>query len=189
MREDSPAAERNRGPIAEALAPLLPPGGTVLEVASGTGQHAALLARRFPALCWQPSEADPAALAPLAARVRDAALPNLRPPLRLDVLSDALPAAAATLCINLLHIAPWAATQALVAKAPGALLLLYGPFLRAGLPTAPSNLAFDAELRGRDPGWGLRRLEDVAAEAAHHGWRPPAVTEMPANNLLLSFRR
>lgn len=189
MREDSPAAERNRGPIAEALAGLLPARGAVLEVASGTGQHAAHLARRFPALLWQPSEPDPEALPALAARVRAVALPNLRPPLRLDVLADALPAAEATLCINMIHIAPWAAGQALLAKAPGALLVLYGPFLRAGVPTAPSNLAFDEDLRARDPAWGLRRLEEVAQEAARHGWGRPVVTEMPANNLLVGFRR
>ncbi len=186
MREDSPAAERNREPIAEALAPLLPARGTVLEIASGTGQHVAHLARRFPALAWQPSEADPAALPAIAAR---ATLPNLRPPLLLDVVKDALPAADATLCVNLLHIAPWAATRALLGKAPGALLLVYGPFLRDGVPTAPSNLAFDDDLRARDPRWGLRALEDVAREAARHGWAAPAITEMPAKNLLLAFRR
>ncbi len=186
MREDSPSAERNREPIAAALAPLLPTRGTVLEIASGTGQHAWHLARRFPALRWQPSEADPEALPAIAARPP---LPNLLPPLRLDVLADALPAADATLCVNLLHIAPWAVTQALLARAPGALLLIYGPFLRADRPTAPSNLAFDADLRARNPAWGLRALEAVAVEAARHGWSAPAVTEMPANNLLLALRR
>lgn len=187
MREDSPAAERNRAPIADALAPLLPPRGIVLEVASGTGQHAEHLARRFPALAWQPTEADPAAIPAIAARA--AALPNLRPPLLLDVARDALPAADATLCVNMIHIAPWATGLALLAKAPGALLVLYGPFLRDGVATAESNLAFDADLRARDPAWGLRALEAVAAAAARHGWGAPAVAELPANNLLVAFRR
>lgn len=187
MREDSPAAERNRGPIAEALAPILPARGTVLEIASGTGQHAAHLARRFPHLAWQPTEADPAAIPLIAARATG--LPNLRPPLLLDVAADPLPAAAATLCVNMLHIAPWAAGRALLAKAPGALLVLYGPFFRAGVPTAASNIAFDVDLRARDPAWGLRALEAVAEEAARHGWGAPAVAELPANNLLVSFRR
>lgn len=186
MREDSPAAERNREPIAEALAPLLPARGTVLEVASGTGQHAEHLARRFPQLLWQPSERDPVGRAVIAARLPQ---PNRLPPLALDVLVDALPPADAVLCINMIHIAPWAAAEALFAKAGGGLLVLYGPFLRAGVETAPSNLAFDEALRARDPLWGLRRLEDVAALAGRHGYAPPGVTEMPANNLLLSFRR
>ncbi len=187
MREDSPAAERNREPIADALASVLPARGTVLEVASGTGQHAWHLARRFPHLLWQPSEADPEALRAIAARPR---LPNLRPPLALDVLGRApFPRAEAVLCINMIHIAPWAATEALLRRAPGSLLVLYGPFLRAGVPTAPSNIAFDVDLRARDPRWGLRHLEEVTALAARHGYAPPAVTELPANNLLVTLRR
>ncbi|MCW8086722.1 DUF938 domain-containing protein [Sabulicella glaciei] len=190
MKRESPAAQRNREPIAEALAPLLPPRGTVLEVASGSGEHAVHLARRFPHLLWQPSDPDGEARASIALYVKEAGLPNLRPPVALDAAGDApFPPADAVLCINMIHIAPWEACEGLLRKAPGGSLFLYSPFVRDGVPTAPSNIAFDADLRARDPRWGVRRLEDVAALAAQHGWGPPAVTGMPANNLLVAFRR
>ncbi|WP_207538078.1 DUF938 domain-containing protein [Sabulicella rubraurantiaca] len=190
MKRESPAAQRNRDPIAEALVPLLPARGVVLEVASGSGEHAVHLARRFPHLLWQPSDPDGEARASIALYVREAGLPNLRPPLALDAAGEAsFPRAEAVLCINMIHIAPWAACEGLFRKAPGGLLFLYGPFFRDGVLTAPSNLAFDQDLRERDPRWGVRRLEDVAALAARNGWGSPEVTEMPANNLLVAFRR
>lgn len=188
MKREAPAAARNRGPVAAALGRWLPPRGTVLEIASGTGEHAVFLAERFPGLAWQPSDPDPEARASIAAWAAEAALPNLRPPLALDAARDAFPAHDILLCINMIHIAPWAACEGLVAKA-GRTLILYGPFRRDGRPTAPSNEAFDATLRAENPAWGLRRLEAVAVLAAEAGFGPPEVAEMPANNLMVRFRR
>ena len=168
--------------------------GLVLEIASGSGEHALHFARRFPRLAFQPSDPDAEARASIAAHANDAGLPNLRPPLALDVLADApFPPAGAVLCINMIHIAPWAATAGLLRHAAGALppgspLILYGPFRRDGVPTAPSNLDFDASLRARDPLWGLRRLEDVAA-LAEPDFTGLQTVEMPANNLTVVFRR
>lgn len=192
-RRSSHSVERNRGPILAALRPLLPPTGLVLEIASGSGEHAAHLAAALPGLEFQPSDPDPEAQASIDAWC--GGLPNVRPALGLDAATPDWPAvrADAVLCVNMIHIAPWAAARGLVAGAgralrPGGLLVLYGPFLRDGVPTAPGNAAFDADLRARDPAWGLRRLEDVAALAAAAGFGPPAVTAMPANNLLVAFR-
>lgn len=193
---ESPAAERNKQPIAAVLARVLPASGLVLEVASGTGQHAEHFARTLPGLAWQPTEADAALLAALAARVRRAALPNLLAPLAFDVHDATGPvaAAAAVFCSNLLHIAPWSACPALLAHAerrlpPGAPLVLYGPFKRAGEHTAPSNAAFDADLRRRNPEWGLRDLDDVVTLARRHGLELAEVVAMPANNLTVVLRR
>lgn len=193
-RRFAPAVARNREAIAAALSDLLPPSGLVLEIASGSGEHALHLARRFPTLEWQPSDPDPAARASIAAWRAAGGPPNLRAPLDLDAAGPApFPPAAAVLCINMIHIAPWAATEGLLAKAaaalaPGAALILYGPFLRAGVATAASNLEFDAALRAENPAWGLRALEDVVAAAAP-GFVPDAVIGMPANNLVASLRR
>lgn len=189
----SPAAARNRAPIAAVLAEVLPPTGTVLEIASGSGEHALHFARAFPSLTWQPSDPDADARASIAAWRAAEGPANLRPPLALDALDAApFPPAHAVLCINMLHIAPWAAALGLLAKSRAALpaggpLILYGPFLRAGVPTAPSNLAFDAELRARDPAFGLRALEAVVAAA--EGFALDRVVEMPANNLTVVLRR
>ena len=192
----SPAAERNKQPIAAVLADVLRGTGQVLEIASGTGQHAEHFAREFPALIWQPSEPDPALRAATAARVARAALPNLRAPLALDVLDADWPAltAAALVCINMIHIAPARATEALFAHAArvlsaGAPLVLYGPFKRGGRHTAPSNAAFDASLAARNAEWGVRDLGDVAALAARYGFGAPEVVAMPANNLTVVWRR
>jgi SAM-dependent methyltransferase len=192
----SPAAERNREPIHAVLREVLPEAGTVLEIASGTGQHAAYFAPRFPNLLWQPSDPDPDALTSIEAWQADSGADNLLPPVFLDAASSSWPLdhAAALLCINMVHISPWTATQGLMRGAarllpPGGPLVLYGPYRRAGVPTAPSNEAFDQSLRSRDPDWGLRDLETVQAEAAANDLRLDRLWEMPANNLTLVFRR
>ncbi len=193
-RQFAPATQRNREPILEVLRRTLPSQGTVLEVASGTGEHAAFFAPQFPRLAWQPSDADPASRVSIAAWT--AGIDTVRPPLALDAASSAWPlsAADAVLCINMIHIAPWPATEGLVAGAArilpaGGLLFLYGPYKRDGRHTAPSNAAFDASLRARDPAWGVRDLGDVSALAAKAGFNLAEVVEMPANNLSVLFRR
>jgi SAM-dependent methyltransferase len=194
LKLESPSVARNRDALAAMLAEWLPAHGLVLEVASGSGEHALHFARAFPHLAFQPSDPDAEARASIAAYIAEAALPNLRPPLALDVLDAApFPPAAAMLCINMIHIAPWEATTALLRHAarslpPGAPLILYGPFLRDGVATAPSNLDFDVSLRERDPAWGLRRLEHVTALAAPD-FAGPELREMPANNLCLRLLR
>lgn len=192
---ESPAAERNKDAILEVLKRVLPVTGEVLEIASGTGQHAVHFAAALPRLVWQPTDADPELLGAVRRRVEAAQLANLRPPLRLDVLDDAWPArsADAVLCANMIHIAPWAATEGLLRGAAallaqGAPLVLYGPYRRAGIVTAPSNEAFDASLKGRNPDWGLRDLEEVTAIAGRHGLSLDEVVEMPANNLIVVYR-
>ena len=195
-RRRAPATERNREPIAEVLRDVLPARGTVLEVASGTGEHGVYFAEQFPDLRWQPSDPDPDALASILAWRQDATLPNLLEPVLLDASAAEWPIASADaiLCINMVHISPWAATLGLMAGAQrllgsGAPLVLYGPYRRAGVATAPSNEAFDASLKERDPRWGLRALEDVSAEAEARGLRFERLIEMPANNLTIVFRR
>ncbi len=192
----SPAAERNKQPIADVLARVLPPVGLVLEIASGTGQHAEHFARTLPSLTWQPSEPDAEALATLTERVRRAGLPNLRAPLELDVHEPPLlrGTVAAVICINMIHIAPWWACAALLLHAErwlasGAPLVLYGPFKRGGKHTAPSNAAFDAQLLVRNPEWGVRDLDEVAALARRHSLELAEVVAMPANNFSAVFRR
>ncbi|WP_119288829.1 DUF938 domain-containing protein [Azohydromonas sediminis] len=193
-RRHSPAAERNREPILAVLRRVLPPRGVALEIASGTGQHAAHFAAALPGWTWQPSDPSPDALASIAAWC--AGLPHVRPPLRLDV-HDAEwrgvpPRVDALYVANLLHIAPWSACAALMAGAahhlaPQGRLIVYGPFVERDVPTAPSNLAFDADLRQRDPAWGLRALDDVDAQARRAGLRRRERVAMPANNLLLVY--
>ncbi len=194
-RRFAPAAARNREPILAALRGRLPAAGLLLEVASGTGEHAAHLAAAFPTLTIQPSDPDADARASIAAWAAEAGLPNLRPPLALDAAAAAWPLAHAdaVLCINMIHIAPWAAAEGLLHGAarilpPGAPLVLYGPFRQGGAHTAPSNAAFDDSLRAQDPRWGVRDLEAVAALAAGQGFGAPEVVPMPANNLTVVFR-
>jgi SAM-dependent methyltransferase len=193
-RRRAPAAERNAEPIRSVLGRVLPAGGVVLEIASGTGQHAVHMARALPGITWQPSDVDPDALASIAAHVADAALPNLRPPIQLDVADQPWPIAPvdAVVCINLLHIAPWSAALALLRGAVGVLsaggiLYTYGPYRFHGRFTAPSNEAFDASLRARDPSWGVRDVSDLEAAAEQVGLSLREVVPMPANNHSLIF--
>ncbi|MFQ3596286.1 MAG: DUF938 domain-containing protein [Sphingomonadaceae bacterium] len=195
-RRHAPAVARNRDPILAILRRELPASGTLLEIASGTGEHAVHFARALPALTFQPSDPDAGCRASIAAHAADAALSNLLPPLALDArVSDSWPAGpfAAILAINLLHISPWEATLGLFAGAAPRLagagpLILYGPFRRTGLPLEPSNAAFDASLRARDPRWGLREVEALEQVADAAGLRLAALQPMPANNLTLVFR-
>jgi hypothetical protein len=195
-RQHAPAAARNRDPILAVLRGVLPGTGTVLEIASGSGEHILHFAGSLPGLTFQPSDPNPEARQSIAAWVAESGLANLRPPLALDAAAPPWPIAAAdaVLCINMIHISPWSATEGLMRGAaailpPGAPLYLYGPYRRAGVPTAPSNAEFDRSLRDRNPDWGLRDLEAVVTLASSAGFGPPAVTEMPANNLSVVFRR
>jgi hypothetical protein len=195
VKRHAPAAERNKLPILELLEAELPKHGTVLEIASGSGQHAAFFARHLPGLVWQPSDADPAALASISEYVRDAALPNLREPIALDVLASPWPVdgVSAVVCINMIHIAPWAATLALLNGAgarlgPGAPLVLYGPYVIDGDFGADSNVAFDQRLRGENPEWGVRELRELEREANAAGLHLTRVAPRPANNHVLVFR-
>ena len=195
-RRSASHVERNARPIADVLREILPERGFVLEIASGTGEHILHFAREFAGLLWQPSDPDPVSLRSIAAWRAESGLFNLLPPLSLDVRAAEWPveAADAILCINMVHISPWASTLGLLRGAgrllaPGAPLYLYGAYRQAGIETAPSNEAFDASLKARDPEWGLRQLEDVEAEAAARGFALEAVTPMPANNLSVVFRK
>ena len=195
-RRFAPAAARNRDPILDAIRGHLPAAGLVLEVASGSGEHAIHFAAALPGLAFQPSDPDAAARASIDAWAAASGLPNIRPALAIDAAAPGWPVAAAdaVVCINMIHIAPLAAAEGLMRGAaailpPGAPLILYGPYRRGGAHTAPSNAAFDADLRGRNPAWGVRDLEAVAALAAAQGFGPPEVIEMPANNLTVVFRR
>jgi len=190
------ATERNREPILEVLRRVLPATGLVLEIASGTGQHAAFFARALPGLRWQPSDPSPPHRASIAAWTAASGADNVAAPLALDVERWPWPlsGADAILNINMIHIAPWSAALALFAGAarllpPSGVLFLYGPFKRAGQHTAESNQRFDERLRGEDPRWGVRDLDDVEAAATSAGFHPPEVVAMPANNLSLVFRR
>jgi hypothetical protein len=194
----APATLRNRAPIAAVLAGWLPArGGTVLELASGTGEHALHLAAAFPDLRWQPSDPAAAHRRSIEAHRRAAGSGNLRPPLDIDVTAPAWPLerpVEAMVCCNMIHIAPWVAAEGLFSGAarylqPGCGLYLYGPFKRGGAHTAPSNAAFDASLRAQDPAWGVRDLEAVADLAAAAGLAAPLIEAMPANNLSLWFAK
>lgn len=193
----SPSTARNREPILEVLRPRLPPTARVLEIASGAGEHAVFLAEALPGVRWQPSDPSPEARASIAAWRDAAGLANLEAPLALDAADPATwpsDAVDAIVCINMVHISPWAATEGLMAAAgrllpSGGQLFLYGPYLEADVPTAPSNLAFDESLRSRDPAWGIRRREDMKALAAGHGLTLAERIAMPANNLILVFAR
>ena len=198
----SAAADRNKQPILELLKKVLPGEGSALEIASGTGQHVIWFAAGLPRWTWQPSDADASALPDIAQWTADAGLPNVLPPVQLDVTSPRWPSHGpvfqapfdAIFCANMLHIAPWPACAALMQGcarhlAPGGLLVTYGPYLEDGIVTAPSNLAFDQSLRQRNPAWGIRRLDDVCGEAGRAGLEMRARHPMPANNLLLAFSR
>lgn len=195
-RRSAPATLRNREPILDILRDELPQIGLVLEVASGTGEHAVHFARALPQLVWQPSDPSPDALRSIAAWIADAGLENVLRPLPLDAASAQWPIARADalVCINMIHISPWAAAEGLMRGAgrllgAGAPLCLYGPYRRADLAIEPSNAAFDADLRRRNPDWGLRDLEAVTACAEAQDLRLERVAEMPANNLTLVFRK
>jgi hypothetical protein len=196
-RLSSPAAQRNRGPILEVLRRVLPSSGRVLEVASGSGEHVVFFARALPDLVWQPSDPDPASLDSIRAWTAHAKPSNVLPPLVLDVTrarwAYSIDAVDAVVCINMIHIAPWEACLGLLYGCeqrlpPGGPLVLYGPFMRGGMHTAPSNAAFDASLRRQDPSWGVRDLDDVVREAALRGFVLEDVVEMPADNLTVVLR-
>lgn len=193
----SPATVRNRQPILEVLAARLPISARVLEIASGAGEHAIFLAEALPAVRWRPSDPDAEARASIAAWRASAGLANLAEPLAIDAADLATwptEPVDAVVCINMVHISPWAATEGLMAGAgrlltPGCKLFLYGPYIEADVPTAPSNLAFDQSLKSRNPAWGLRDLADVAALAAKNGLAFAERIAMPANNLVVVFEK
>ena len=193
----SPSTARNKAPILEVLRPRLPMSGLVLEIAAGAGEHAVHMAAVSPELQWLPTDPDPDALVSIAAWTRRSALPNLLAAIQLDA-SDPdnwpLQHADAVVSINMIHISPWTATQGLMEGAgrvlpPGGPLFLYGPYFEAEVEPAPSNLAFDASLKARDPRWGVRNLDDVAGVAAQHGLLFAERIDIPANNLILVFRK
>ena len=200
--QHSPAAERNRAPILEMLLNLLPAAGVALEIASGTGQHVAHFASHMPGWVWQPSDAQADGFESIAAWCAQAGVANVREPLLVDVMAPGWPSEGAEFtskfdaifCANMLHIAPWATCAALMACAakylsPLGALITYGPYLERDVPTSPGNVAFDDSLRQRDPAWGIRALDDVVQQAALAGLRLHERVAMPANNLLLVFRR
>jgi hypothetical protein len=194
-RRSAPAALRNREPIADVLAEWLPASGLVLEIASGTGEHAVYFAGRFPGLDWQPSVLHADALESIRSWRAESDLPNLRAPLLIDAASPGWPIdrADAILSVNMVHISPWTSALGLLDGAArllprGGPLILYGPWLSQGIETAPSNLAFDADLKSRDPEWGLRNVEDFAEAAGTRGLAFAGQRPMPSNNLMLLFR-
>ncbi|MGB3470767.1 MAG: DUF938 domain-containing protein [Erythrobacter sp.] len=201
MKKHAPATLRNREAILVVLAKELPQEGTVLEIAAGSGEHAMYFAEGFPALQWLPTDPSPDALASIAAYRADCGLGNVREPVALDVsaadwpLTHGVQNADAIVCINMIHISPWAATQGLLAGAAQVLrgatspLIVYGPYFEDGVESAPSNVDFDLSLRMRDQSWGIRQREELDALAADYGFRQRARYEMPANNLSLVYRR
>lgn len=197
-RRHAPAAERNREPILGVLRRVLPPRGIVLEIASGTGQHVAHFAAALPALVFQPSDRDDQDFASITAWCADGGVQNVRDPLVLDVTADPWPETVgsvdAVFNANMIHIAPWEACLGLLRGAgahlaPDGVLVTYGPYKLGGVHTAPSNEAFDLDLRARDPRWGVRDLDDVARVAAAHGLVLEERVAMPANNFTVVFRR
>jgi hypothetical protein len=192
----APAAERNREPILEVLRRVFPATGTVLEIASGSGQHAVFFSERLPQLRWQPSDPAADALRSIQAWVREEARENLLAPIDLDVRSEPWPVARADamLCINMIHISPWEASEALFEGAQRLLsanapLVTYGPYRVHGRHTAPSNAAFDESLRSRDPRWGVRDIDELDALATRKGFSLDESVLMPANNMTLVWRR
>ncbi|MEM9062978.1 MAG: DUF938 domain-containing protein [Pseudomonadota bacterium] len=192
----APSAERNEQPIIDALRPVLAERrGLLLEIGSGTGQHSAAFARAFPTIDWLPSDPFDEHLDSIRAWGRHASVPNLRAPIWLDA-AEAWPPMeplVGVMSINVIHIAPWVVTQGIMrgaaGMAPGGVLLFYGPFREGGAHTGEGNAKFDASLRAQDPSWGIRDIDDVAAEAQQHGFAAPEVTVMPANNRLVCFRK
>lgn len=192
----APSAQRNRAAILAVLADILPPSGRVLEVASGSGEHAVHFAGALPGLTFQPSDPAPDAVASIAAWAQESGLGNILPPLVVDATAPDWPVTVvdAILCINMIHIAPWAAAEGLFRQAgrllkPGQPLYLYGPYRRPDRPLEPGNAAFDESLRSRDPAWGLRDLDAVTALGSANGFGVPEIVEMPANNLSVIFRK
>jgi len=192
----SPSAERNKGPIAEVLMRVLPGPGDVLEVSSGTGQHVVHFAQAMPHIRWQPSEYDADNLKTIASWLEQAHLSNIEAPVHLDVHDEVWPVddVAAVVCLNMIHIAPPSATEALVRGAArilrsGGILFLYGPYRREGRHTSPSNEAFDQLLKARNPDWGVRNLDDVALLAASAGLELQEIKAMPANNFAIVFSK
>lgn len=195
-RRYAPSAARNRDVILKALSPQLPEAGRVLEIASGSGEHIVHFAAAHPTLTFQPSELDPDGRASIDAWSRHLGLTNVEPAIALDVMQTPGPSikADAVVCINMIHIAPWEATEGLMRIAAMALpvdglLYLYGPYRRNGEHTAPSNAGFDADLKARNSAWGVRDLEDVTAIAAACGFTAPSIEDMPSKNFSLFFRR
>lgn len=193
VRKHAPATLRNRDAIASVLDDVLPATGTMLEIASGSGEHVAHFAKRFPKLIWQPSDPDPSALASIESWCEG--LANVLPSLAIDAAASdwRIANANALLCINMVHISPWEATLGLMAGAARVLaaeapLILYGPYRRPDVPTAPSNEAFDDSLKARDRRWGLRAVDAVSAAAAGQGLTFERLIDMPANNLMLIYR-
>ncbi len=194
----SPSAERNKQPILDVLRTYLPEQGSALEIASGTGQHVVWFAQHLPQWTWQPTDMHRGALYNIEVRANESDLANIHVAVELDVLAQPWPLQEErfdlVLCINMLHIAPWASCAALMQSSasllqPGGLLVTYGPYFEDGVPPTPSNVAFDQSLRAHDPSWGIRRREDVEREANAAGLQMLARHEMPANNLMLVFRR
>ena len=194
-RLHTPAALRNRDPILSVLKEVFPAAGTILEIASGSGEHARDFAAAFPGVIWCPTDFDERALASIEAYRRLEGSENLRPPVLLDVTDTDWPVAAADamLCVNMIHISPWQCCIGLMqgagrTLAPGGLLILYGPFSRGGAHTAPSNAAFDASLKRQNPEWGVRDLDDVAAVGQESGFSLDRVIDMPSNNFCVILR-
>ncbi|MCZ4281459.1 DUF938 domain-containing protein [Kiloniella laminariae] len=195
-RRHAPATARNRAAILAVLRDILPQEGLLLEIASGTGEHAAWLGPQLAPLRWQTSEYSRDNFPDITAYLQEAGADNLLPPVHIDTTSNHWPLeqADAAACINMLHIAPWAATCGLFAGMarilkPDSPLYLYGPFFQDGVPTAPSNLNFDASLRNQNKEWGIRSLEDVQRVANEQGFDLERVVAMPANNLSVIFKR
>ena len=192
----SAAAERNKDPILTVLESVLPESGSVLEIASGTGQHVCFFAQALPGIRWQPTEPDETSREAISTRIREATLGNVAMPIALDVEEPHWPVHEhydAVLCINMIHISPWRATHALfrgAAKllAPQGKVVLYGPYLENGT-AVQSNLDFDASLKRRNAEWGLRELEEVTRVAAGHSLQREQIVRMPANNLIVAFGR
>ncbi len=196
MKRHAPATTRNSAAIAEVLAKELPATGTVLEIASGSGEHALYFARAFPQIIWQPTDFDSEALESIAEWRAEAGLSNIAAPFQLDAGASRWPveAADAIFCCNMIHISPWSATKGLFAGAERVLpssgkLILYGPFLESDVETALSNLQFDQSLKGRNPAWGLRQLKDLDTLAALHRMKRAQRYTMPANNLTLVYQK
>lgn len=198
-KQHAPAAARNIGPILDVMRDILPKSGRALEIASGTGQHAEAFAKAFPGIDWQPSDPADQARSSIAARVEESGTANLRMPLSIDVMAgdwqqNIEGGLDLIVCINMTHIAPWAACVGLMRGAgellrEGAVLYLYGPYMRDGAHTAPTNEAFDVSLRRRNPAWGVRDMVEVANVASAHGMQLDKTVPMPANNFSLVFRR